>query len=212
MHLFAGMPSFTLTDVAKMRLENISFFLVGFLVCAFLIKLLWNYLATDWTFLPRLSYGKALGLVALWGMLFVLVLTMISGARELMTPGAWEKKGVTYQLVDETKIRKLQERKDTLIKLKDALWKYADEHHGNFPAAQSDPAIPASLWIVPDLSGMTYVYPPSPPGRGAGGESGTPLAFEPELFGTDRLVLCTDGQIRTMTSDEIAKALPADKR
>jgi hypothetical protein len=31
--------------------------------------------------------------------LFLLVLTMISGARELMTPGAWEKKGFTYQLV-----------------------------------------------------------------------------------------------------------------
>jgi hypothetical protein len=47
MHLFAGMPSVSLTDVAKLRLENISFFLVGFFVCAFLIKLLWNYLASD---------------------------------------------------------------------------------------------------------------------------------------------------------------------
>src|SRR5271170_7855407 len=101
MHVFAGMPSFHLTDVAKLRLENISFFLAGFLLSAFFIKLLWNYLAADWTFLPRLSFGKALGLAALWGLLFVLVLTMISGARELMTPGAWEKKGATYQLADD---------------------------------------------------------------------------------------------------------------
>ena len=36
--------------------------------------------------------------VVLWGLLFMLVLTMISGARELLTPGAWEKKGATYQL------------------------------------------------------------------------------------------------------------------
>ena len=27
-----------------------------------------------------------------------IVLTMISGARELMTPGAWERNGVTYRL------------------------------------------------------------------------------------------------------------------
>ncbi len=37
----------------------------------------------------------------IWGLLFVLVLTMISGARELMTPGAWEKEGFTYVLAGE---------------------------------------------------------------------------------------------------------------
>ena len=61
MHLFAGMPSVSLTDIARLRLENISFFVAGFFLSAFLIKLLWNYLATDWTFLPRLSYGKRSG-------------------------------------------------------------------------------------------------------------------------------------------------------
>jgi hypothetical protein len=39
--------------------------------------------------------------VTLWGLLFLLILTMISGARELMTPGAWEKHGSTYRLKDE---------------------------------------------------------------------------------------------------------------
>jgi hypothetical protein len=207
MHLFAGMPSVSLTDVAKLRLENISFFLVGFFVCAFLIKLLWNYLARDWTFLPRLSYGKAVGLVALWGLLFVLVLTMISGARELMTPGAWEKKGFTHQLVDEAKAKRLQERKGQLEKLRAALWKYADEHGGKFPVVRSDPAIAAALWNVPHPTGTQYLYAP-----GERGNSTTPLAFEPELFGVDRLVLCVDGEIRTMTSDEIARALPAEKK
>lgn len=205
--LFAGMPSLHLTDVARMRLENISFFAAGFLVCALLIKLLWNYLAKDWTFLPHLSYGKALGLVALWGLLFVLVLTMISGARELMTPGAWEKKGATYQLIDEDKAKKLQDRRTTLETLKTALWKYADAHDGKFPLERSDPAIAAGLWNVPDPSGASYVYVAS-----TRGNDRTPLAFEPELFGVDRLVLCVDGVIRTMTSDEIARALPAEKK
>ena len=31
------------------------------------------------------------------------VLAMISGARELMTPGAWEKHGATYRLKEEAK-------------------------------------------------------------------------------------------------------------
>ncbi|MBM3993837.1 MAG: hypothetical protein FJ303_06750 [Planctomycetes bacterium] len=62
MHLFAGMPSVSLTDLARVRLENISFFLAGFLLSALFIMLLWNYLAKDWTFLPELSYFKALGL------------------------------------------------------------------------------------------------------------------------------------------------------
>src|SRR5262245_37003631 len=83
---YAGMPSITLTDVARLRLQTLSFFLVGFLFCAWLIQRLWNWLRKDFTSLPRLSYGKAVGLVGLWGLVFILVLTMISGARELMTP------------------------------------------------------------------------------------------------------------------------------
>ena len=206
MHLFAGMPSITLTDVARMRIENISFFVVGFFVSALLIKLLWNYLANDWTFLPRLSYFKALGVVALWGLLFVLVLTMISGARELMTPGAWEKKGLTHQLADDVKAKEVKQRKDQLKLLREALWKYADEHEQNLPTAKSDPAIGPELWNVPHSSGVQYLYVP-----GTRRNAPIPLAFEPEVFGIDRMVLCQDGVIRIMTSDEIAQAL-ADKK
>src|SRR5438105_12390516 len=76
----AGMPQpfVVLSDMARLRLQSISFFLAGFLVSALLIQLLWNYLRRDVPWLPRLSYARAVGLVALWGLLFVLVLTMIS--------------------------------------------------------------------------------------------------------------------------------------
>lgn len=94
----AGMPMVTLTDVAKARLSSISFFLVLLLVCALLVKSLWNFLARDFSKLPRMTYPKALAAVTLWGLVFVIVLTMISGARELLTPGAWEKQGATYRL------------------------------------------------------------------------------------------------------------------
>jgi hypothetical protein len=96
---FAGMPTPpTLTDVAGLRVQAISFFLAALLVCAKLIQWLWNGLRQNFERLPRLSYGKAVGLVVLWGLLFVVVLTMVSGARELMTPGAWERQGPTYKL------------------------------------------------------------------------------------------------------------------
>jgi hypothetical protein len=95
----AGMPApLTLTEIARMRIETISFFLLALLISAGFIKLIWNSLRRSFLRLPWLSYPKALGLVILWGLLFVVVLLMISGARELMTPGAWEHSGAIYRL------------------------------------------------------------------------------------------------------------------
>ena len=95
----AGMPApYTLTEVARLRVETISFFLVVLLASAALVGWVWNGLRAGFPRLPRLNYWRALGVVALWGLLFSVVLAMISGARELMTPGAWEKQGATYRL------------------------------------------------------------------------------------------------------------------
>ena len=93
------MPApFVLTDVARMRVETISFFLLVLLITSGCIQLLWNGLRPSFQRLPRLTYGKALALTVLWGLLFVVVLAMVSGARELMTPGAWDRSGATYRL------------------------------------------------------------------------------------------------------------------
>src|SRR5947209_3675384 len=75
----AGMPTFLLTDMARMRIQTISFFLLGLLLSSALIQWIWNSLRKDFTVLPRLSYAKALCVVTMWGLLFVLVLTMIAG-------------------------------------------------------------------------------------------------------------------------------------
>ena len=96
---WAGMPApYTLRELARLRIETISFFLVVMLVCAGLVQFIWNGFRSGFARLPRLTYGKALGAVVLWGLLFSVVLAMISRARELMTPGAWEKQGATYRL------------------------------------------------------------------------------------------------------------------
>lgn len=95
----AGMPApYRLSQLSQLRLEAISFFLGVLLASAALIRWVWNGLRHSVGRLPHLSYGKAVGLVVLWGLLFTIVLTMIAGARELMTPGAWERQGATYKL------------------------------------------------------------------------------------------------------------------
>lgn len=94
----AGMPNVTLSDVASLRLSGISFFLALLLLTAWGFKLLWNYLRRDFSRLPYLSYRMALAFVLLLGLLLNISLLMIAGTRELMTPGAWEKSGITYKL------------------------------------------------------------------------------------------------------------------
>jgi hypothetical protein len=96
--VLAGMPSLSLTDIAALRMQSISFFLLVLLLCAWGVMALWNALRKDFPKLPVMSYGRALAVMTLWGLVFVIVLTMISGARELLTPGAWQKDGMTYKL------------------------------------------------------------------------------------------------------------------
>jgi hypothetical protein len=208
---FAGMPSFSLGDAARLRLQTISFFLIALLLSAWGIQLLWNYLRRDFTSLPRLSYGKALGVVVLWGLLFVLVLTMISGARELMTPGAWEKTGLTYRLAtDRTRPYPEDsldaERQRQLERLRTALWQYAADHGSEMPTAIG-PEVPAERWLVPGSAGQRYHYV----GGQLADQGAAPVAYEPGAHGPRRLVLLTNGEIREMQVEDIVKALPPEK-
>src|SRR5437879_521350 len=93
----AGMTVYDLNDVVRLRLEDISFFIVLILLSALGVRFLWNYLAKDFPRLPRLSFLKALSLTGLLGIGMLLVLVMISGARELLTPGAWHRQGSQYR-------------------------------------------------------------------------------------------------------------------
>jgi hypothetical protein len=196
-----------------MRVQTISFFLLGFLGSAFGVQRLWNYLARDFTVLPHLTYRRALGLTALWGLLFVVVLTMISGARELMTPGAWEKQGETYRLasqstssLDEDQFEK--ERYKKLEWVREKLLQYADAHEGNFPREPGAAGLAGSSWETPGHAPRSYLYVAGQTRHGIS----LPLVYEPELAGEARLVLFTDGEIRRMNAVEIAQALPGNER
>lgn len=206
----AGMPTIELTDIARARFQVISFFLMVLLLCARGVKGIWNSLARDFPKLPHLSFGKASGLVALWGLLFLLVLTMISGARELMTPGAWEKVGLTSRLANPPTpevFPRPDRRQAKLETLRAGLWAYARNHGGHFPPDDSPTAeIPEEAWRTPDSPPIRYLYVP---GRRPGGGYDEILAYEPTGVAADRYVLNTVGNVRRMTDDDLSQALHA---
>src|SRR5204863_7262490 len=96
----AGMPSFALRDIYRLRFQELSFFVFLLVACAFLFKLMWNYSVKGFSWLPTLNFWRAFCLASLFGLLMLLILTMISGIREVLTPGAWRKQGSTYRLND----------------------------------------------------------------------------------------------------------------
>lgn len=221
--LYAGMPAPLPTDVDRYlvwrvndsilgRVQAISFFLMAFLVCTAVVRWLWNYFQKDFPSLPRLSYGKALAGMLLWSLLFVIVLTMISGARELMTPGAWRKQGFTYKLTPQSSSAgepsPLELRKYHLEQLRTALWHFAATHNGRFPLDSEKAFIPAELWRVPETGGMRYLYVPSQ----SASETATLLVYEPELDPEHRFVLQTNGDIAAMRSTQIESLSPTETR
>ncbi|MFN0052550.1 MAG: hypothetical protein ACKV0T_10170 [Planctomycetales bacterium] len=210
----AGMPSVTLTELGRLRLHSISFFVFGFLVATCGVKMVWNLLQKDFPRLPRMTFKTAAGVVFLWGMLFILVLTMISGARELMTPGAWEKQDLTYKIksaartpeAPETVSTNMARREQQLERLRTALLLFAARHEGRFPLAEEVTAIDDDLWLVPDRSGMRYLYLP-----GATVDSPSAvLAYEPAVYDDRQLVLTADGKIQPMDSAAMRRTLSVE--
>lgn len=134
---WAGMSSPQLSDVAKARLDVISFFIFVYLLCVVIFRWLWNLLAKDFPWMPRLTFVRSIALLVVVGLFLYFILTMISGARELMTPGAWAKQGITYKLQTPERDPKPwldTARKRWLETLGTALREYAVKHEGKLPA------------------------------------------------------------------------------
>jgi prepilin-type processing-associated H-X9-DG protein len=209
----AGMPMMTLSDMARMRIQNISFFLLALLISALVFRWLWNSLGKELLNLPKLSFRKALTLTVLWGLLFAFVLTMIAGARELLTPQAWKKDGLLYKITDKQEkslpdgasakivARQMADRTSGLSRLSTVLSSYAVAHDGNYPQ-QDARDIPDSFWHMPGQDGYHYIFK-----QGRKTTDGrVPLAFEPELF-EGRMVLFADGHIELLDAEEFNKLL-----
>ncbi len=192
----AGMTVYDLNDVVRLRLEDISFFIFVLLLASVGVRVLWNYVGRDFTHWPRLSFGKALSLTGLLSILMLLVLIMISGARELLTPGAWFRQGSHYR---PSEAASLELRQQSIESLRASLMHYANVHQGQFPAHDYVEEIPSRLWQTPDSAGTRYIYF----GGQSLGQSNALLVCEPRNFGEQRFVLFADGNVRQLNTPEI---------
>jgi len=199
------MPSFELRDIYRLRVQELSFFLFLLIACAFLFKLTWNYAVKGFPYLPTLNFKRSLCLAILFGLVMLLVLTMISGIREVLTPGAWRKQGSTYRLNDPA-----QEpmRRRSIEHLRTALFQYAKEHGGSFPAHDFSQEIPEKIWESPDQAGSHYIYS----GSLTTNDVRSVLALEPINFGDQRLVLMCSGEIELLKNDQIETRLQHEPR
>lgn len=191
------------TNAILRRWQGISFFGMALLVSGAVFRWMWNGLRRDVPQLPTLSIRTAYTMTFLWGIVAILVLTMISGARELMTPGAWKKQGWTYALNDPPAEPKppdrVRERREAIERLKSWAWDYAARHAGRLPdAATLQSASPLSMPV-----GVPYLLQQ---GRSVDDRPAL-YAVEPVLDGPLRFALRTNGDIAELSSAEIAASL-----
>ncbi len=194
----AGMTVITLTDIARARIDALSFFVFTYLVIAWVVKLIWNHLAKSFISLPRLKYLQALGVVFMTGLMFYVVLTMISGARELLTPGAWEKQGAGYRLREDGQATPgKEERREALRRVQQAIWDHAKAHDGNAPASPLVEGIDPALWEFAG-GGLYCLMPDVRPAVGR-----DILVYEPSAAGGRRFVLLADGSIEDRSEGKL---------
>jgi hypothetical protein len=137
--------------------------------------------------------------------LFVVVLTMISGARELMTPGAWkrDKDRLTYSLADGNSAQEYAEslsaaRIKRISRLGSELAAFAESHHGRYPTREEMGQIDDESWKLPDPAGLRYIYLPDRERAGS-----HILAYEPNFYEDESWALMTDGSLEQLSIEEI---------
>ena len=196
----AGMTVYDLNDVYRLRMQDISFFLVLLVVCSLILKFLWNHVAKDFRSLPRMKFTQAFCASCIFGLAMLLILTMISGIREVLTPGAWRRQGAAYRLNDPAME---STRMTSMAQLRAAIFDYARSHDGKFPPNDFVPEILEKIWQSPDAAGTRYVYL----GGFATNNTTDLIAYEPEKFGEQRFVLFGNGQIMQMPFSQIEEKI-----
>jgi len=190
------MTVYDLNDVYRLRIQDVSFFVFLLVISSWILKLLWNHVAKDFPMLPRMKFTQAFCLSTLLGLAMLLILTMISGIREVLTPGAWRRQGSAYHLNDPAME---SSRLNSMEQLRAALFDYARSHGGKFPSHDFVAEIPEKIWQSPDAAGTHYIYL----GGLATNNTTELLAYEPEKFGEQRFILMGSGEIKQMRFSDI---------
>ncbi len=206
----ATMTGMSLEELAAARLEVISFFIAVFVLCALVVRWAWNALADDFPKLPQIHFKHALCLMLISGLLLYVVLTMVSGARELMTPGAWRRAGVTYELASPQRDPQLwvgAARREALARLHQELATYAGSHDGKFPSNREMSGIAPEAWAGIHPKGIPFSYvgwlaTHSVPSR--------VLAYESEDYGSEVNVLLVDGTVINLERSKLVARLRAE--
>lgn len=196
--LQAGMPSpqLILTELGKRRMEELSFFFVVFLLTAAVVRWLWNYVQVEIPTLPRLTFRRTVAILLLWGMAMTVVLSLISGARELMTPAAWEPNGITHQLKKQPSVEQPQDdRRAKLERLRTLLWQHAATHDGQFPDKSESESSADEAWMAQPQGRLKFIYIA---GLSAKSEEAI-LVYEPEIYDDGQYVLMTSGRIAKLS-------------
>ena len=164
--LFAGSPRavfalaapVTLSKFGIERLIGLSTVLfVCMIVVATVLMSCWNRLIAGMNW-PRLTHPKAIGFTFLGGLPFFLILVMIDGILYELSDKPQPEAVLAFDPVtlvplDDSPEARLVVRRESLARLRDALWKYADENGGNFPET-----LPQHLQTIPVSGGVKYQY------------------------------------------------------
>lgn len=178
--VWAGMPSIRLTPEVHNNLTGISFALfVILIVVSLLIFICWNLLFRGKD-LPKITWFKSLIIALLGGVLFCLILVMIAGSRELLTPGAWKQKGVLYELSEKEVVLSRMPAYDpqtllplndlpeslvaaryaAIVRLRNALVQFQKDHDGKLPESIAKSGFVLDYWTIPASGDLFYVYQP----------------------------------------------------
>lgn len=203
-----------LTDAAAARLDAISLLLIVFLAAGGLLRVCWNGFGGPRPM--RLAYREALGLGLAWG-LITFAATATTGGSHLV-PGAWvvrdegddpASSGPGAGAADLAPPGDSEPvRLARLARLAAALRRYANRHEGRLPPRVEEAQFDPAAWESADPGGTRFVYVPG----GVSGDSSRVVAYEPGLFGPERLVLFADGEIRRLPLDAILAATPEGGR
>ena len=209
----AGNMMASFTEVTRLRVEGVSFFLLVLFLSALGVQGVWNALTADFPRWSRLSYAKAVGVVVLWALICVPIYVTLSEFQKWRSPGPKPPVTSLETLADppasvRSGISIEAARRSAIDRLAAKLFAYAEAHEGAFPRDVAELAGPDRVWELPDGSGLLYLYVA---GRKVG-DLDAILAYEPGLYGNTRHVLFADGSIRFMDVDAIRKALKAEGR